>query len=88
VRNRPIAVVTDLALLGFDAETGRLRLDALQPGVTEAQVRDSTGFELLTSGSLAELPAPTDQELVELRWLRDGDGSPAVPTEKEVSATS
>jgi glutaconate CoA-transferase subunit B len=88
VRNRPIAVVTDLALLGFEEATGRLRLDALQPGVSEEQVRESTGFELLVSDPVDELPAPTDQELSELRWLRDGESSPAVPTEKEVSATS
>ena len=39
VRSRPMAVVTDLALLGFDEETGQLRLDALQPGVSEDEVR-------------------------------------------------
>jgi glutaconate CoA-transferase subunit B len=71
-RSRPMGVVTDLALLGYDDATGRMRLDALQPGVTEEQVHESTGFELLVSDDVAELPAPTERELAELRWLRDG----------------
>jgi glutaconate CoA-transferase subunit B len=89
VRSQPRAVVTDLALLGFDEETGRLRLDALQPGVTEAQVRESTAFELLVSDDLSELAPPSEQELYELRRLRDGEGSPQdQPREREVTATS
>jgi len=86
IRNRPVAVVTDLALLGFDDQTGRLRLDALQPGVSEADVHANTGFELLVSDSLGELAAPTDPELAELRWLRDGTPSPA-PETREVTRT-
>lgn len=88
VRNRPVAVVTDLALLGFDEETGRLRLDALQPGVTEERVRESTGFELLVSEHLSELPDPTDQELSELRRLREGEAASSTSHEREVTATS
>jgi glutaconate CoA-transferase subunit B len=88
VRSRPVAVVTDLAFLGFDEQTGCLRLDALQPGVSEEQVHESTGFELLVSDSLAELPTPTEQELSELRWLRDGESSSSLRTEKEVTQTS
>ncbi len=76
-RSRPVAVVTDLALLGFDDQTGRLRLDALQPGVTLSRVQENTGFELLVSNDLDELAAPTDRELGELRWLRDGEPRPA-----------
>jgi glutaconate CoA-transferase, subunit B len=85
VRSRPMAVVTDLALLGFDEETGRLRLDALQPGVSEDDIRRNTGFELLVSESLAELPAPTDRELAELRWLRDGERPPSIRPAREVT---
>jgi glutaconate CoA-transferase subunit B len=70
VRSRPVAVVTDLALLGFDESTGRLRLDALQAGVSEDEVHESTGFPLLVAEQPSELPAPSDEELAELRWLR------------------
>lgn len=87
-RSCPVAVVTDLALLGFDNETGRLRLDALQPGVSEEQVRANTGFDLLVSETLAELPLPTDQELAELRWVRGEKASPTRRTEREVTQAS
>jgi glutaconate CoA-transferase subunit B len=87
-RSRPVAVVTDLALLGFDEATGRLRLDALQPGVSEERVHESTGFELLVSDALSELPVPTDRELAELRRLRDGEPETSPnPHETEVMAT-
>jgi glutaconate CoA-transferase subunit B len=85
-RSRPVAVVTDLALLGYDEATGQLRLDALQPGVTEEQVRANTGFELLVSETIGELPPPTDRELAELRWLRDGNWSDTSQT-REVTST-
>jgi glutaconate CoA-transferase subunit B len=87
-RSRPVAVVTDLALLGFDEETGRLRLDALQPGVSEEQVHASTGFELLRSELLSELPAPTKLELGELRRLRGDEGSSELRTQREATQAS
>jgi hypothetical protein len=83
-----VAVVTDLALMGFDGQTGRLRLDALQPGVSEEQVRENTSFELLSSETLAELPLPTDQELSELRWLRGDEAPTTRRTEREVTQAS
>ena len=39
-------VVTDLALFGFDEKTRRMKVLALNPGVTREQVQDNTGFEL------------------------------------------
>jgi len=86
IRSKPAAVITDLALLGFDERTGRLRLDALQPGVSEADVHASTAFELLMSDTVAELAAPTPAELAELRWLRDGNKTPAGQTREVTSA--
>lgn len=88
VRSRPVAVVTDLALLGFDEETGRLRLDALQPGVTEEHVHESTGFELLVSEHLSELPAPSEPELSELRRLQGGEPVQRTIEEREVTPAS
>lgn len=70
VRSRPVAVITDLALLGFDEATGRLRLDALQAGVSEEEVAEHTGFELLRAAEVGELARPSDEELTELRALR------------------
>ena len=48
----PGEVVTDLAILGFDEASKRMRVDALHPGVTRDQVQDNTGF------SLGSLPIP------------------------------
>jgi glutaconate CoA-transferase, subunit B len=79
VRSRPVAVVTDLALLGYDEATGRLRLDALQDGVTAEQVHEATGFELLVADEVRRLAPPSEEELRELRWLKTGvhDESPS-----------
>jgi glutaconate CoA-transferase subunit B len=85
-RSRPVAVITDLALLGFDEGTGRLRLDALQPGVSEADVHANTSFELLVSDTVAELAAPTERELSELRWLREGNRTEVGQTREVTSA--
>ncbi len=66
------AVVTDLALLDFSPASRRMRLRALQPGVSVSQVRAQTGFELLVSDELTELTPPTPEEIVIYRELRDG----------------
>jgi glutaconate CoA-transferase, subunit B len=86
-RSKPMAVITDLALLGYDAETGRLRLDALQPGATVDAVLDATGFELLIPEEIAQLSPPTPAELAELRRLHDSEGQAAGQL-KEATATS
>lgn len=43
----PQQVVTDLALMDFDESTSRMRLRAVQSGVTVDDVLAATGFELL-----------------------------------------
>jgi len=63
------AVITDLALMRFDPDTRRMRLEALQAGVTIDQVRAQTGFDLAIVPAPDRLPAPTDEELVILRML-------------------
>src|SRR3984957_9994696 len=72
------AVVTDLALLDFEPATKQMRLKALQPGVTVAQVREQTGFELLLADDMTELTPPTLEEIAIYRELRDGPGKVAV----------
>lgn len=78
---RPVAAITDLAVLGFDPETKRMRLDGLQPGVTVDEVVANTGFELLVPASVPELAPPTEEELAALARLRQGEGA---TTEEEV----
>jgi glutaconate CoA-transferase, subunit B len=74
------AVVTDLALLDFEPDSRRMRLRALQPGVSVAAVRDRTGFGLLLSESLEELTPPSPEEIGIYRELRDGPVRVSVET--------
>jgi glutaconate CoA-transferase, subunit B len=71
-RGRLGAVVTDLALLDFEPASRRMRLRGLQPGVTAGQVREQTGFDLLTGDDIEELVPPSAEELAIYRELRDG----------------
>lgn len=80
-QGRPVSVITDLAILGFDEESRRLRLDGLQPGVTVDEVVANTGFELLVPSSVPELDPPTPEELSALRLLRTGELDPAPAAE-------
>jgi len=66
------AVVTDLALLDFEPASRRMRLRGLQPGVSVAQVRAQTGFELLVSDEITELTQPSEEEIAIYRELSDG----------------
>ena len=69
-------VVTDLAVLDFDAE-GRMRVVSRHPGVSVDQIRENTGFDLVIPADVPETPPPTSEELRLLRtrvdrrgWLR------------------
>lgn len=62
-------VVTDLALLDFEPGSKRMRLRALQPEVTVADVAGATGFELLRHDEIERLPEPDQEELAILRDL-------------------
>jgi glutaconate CoA-transferase subunit B len=81
---RPVAVITDLAWLGFDPDSRRMTVEALQPGVSLDEVRAATGFELLVpSGGVPTLAPPTDEELHVLRSLEHPAADPpAAPTER------
>ncbi len=62
-------VITDLALLDFDEETRRMRIDSLHPGVTVDQVQENTGFELLVPAEVGATEPPTGEELAVLRQI-------------------
>jgi glutaconate CoA-transferase subunit B len=65
--NGPYRVITDLAILGYDSETKRMRALSLHPDVTIDQVRENTGFELAADASLPVTPTPSAEELAILR---------------------
>lgn len=70
----PVAVVSTLALLGFDEETKRMKLLATHPGVTVDQVVENTGFELIIPDEVAQNEPPTAEELHILRTEVDPGG--------------
>lgn len=62
-------VITELAVFGFDDRTRRMKVLALNPGVTREEVQDNTGFTLDFSDKLDVTEPPTDNELSTLRML-------------------
>src|SRR6187551_2400375 len=62
-------VVTDLGLFGFDDETKRMKIVALHPGVTVAQVQENTGFQLDAGSDIEVTAPPAEGELAFLRRL-------------------
>ena len=69
VFGRPVRVVTNLGIFGFDEESKTMRLEALHPGVSVDDVIQNTGFEPLIADRLAVTEPPTEEELALLRSL-------------------
>jgi len=65
----PRLVITDLGLLRPDPDTGELVLVGSYPGVSVPDVKVKTGWDLVVSPDLAEVPPPTEAELIALREL-------------------
>jgi acyl CoA:acetate/3-ketoacid CoA transferase alpha subunit/acyl CoA:acetate/3-ketoacid CoA transferase beta subunit len=63
----PDRVITDLAIMDYEAESKRMRVISLHPGVTREQVQEATGFEMLFAEEVVETPPPTEKELSILR---------------------
>jgi glutaconate CoA-transferase subunit B len=69
----PFRVITNLALMGFDEETCRMKLISVHPGVTVDQVIENTGFDLIIPDDVPTSIPPTDVELTRLKEI-DPDG--------------
>lgn len=65
----PEVVITDLAELGFDPETKRMRIEALNPGVSVEEVQAKTGFPIAPAPRLGATEPPSERELATLREL-------------------
>lgn len=70
----PYKVISTLALMGYDPESKRMRVESLHPGVTVEDIRANTGFEMLFVEDLSVTPEPTDDELRILREEVDPQG--------------
>jgi len=63
----PVKVITDKAVLEFDATTGEMVLAALYPRVRPEDVRAGVGWQLAARTTLREIAPPSSRELVLLR---------------------
>jgi len=63
----PYKVITDLAVIGFDEKSKRMRVENLHPGVTFERVQENTGFELLKALEITQTEPPREEELRILR---------------------
>lgn len=63
----PYRIITNMALMGFDDETKRMKVLSLNQGYGRRDVQENCGFELLWADDLAETAAPTAEELRILR---------------------
>lgn len=70
----PHKVITDMAVMGYDPDTKRMRVESIHKGYSLEQVRENTGFELLEAPEVAETPEPTGEELRLLREEVDPNG--------------
>lgn len=68
----PAAVVTDLGLFDFD-EQGEMRLTAVYPGVSVAEVQANTGWPVKVAMELGEIPPLTAEEKALLAELTQGE---------------
>jgi glutaconate CoA-transferase subunit B len=62
-------VVTELAVFSFEDAERRMKVAALNPGVSRDEVQDKTGFELIFDDDLAVTEPPSENELTTLRML-------------------
>jgi len=76
----PSAIVTTLGVFRFPPEGGETFLASVHPGHTVAAVRAETGWDLQVAPEVEETPAPTSEELTQIRrfdpdgfWTRRGE---------------
>lgn len=70
----PIAVVTQVGVYDFDPVTKRMRIKALNPGMTVEIAQACSGFELVVPEEIHFVPAPSDEILEILRKAVDPRG--------------
>ena len=63
----PYKIITNLAVLGFDADSKEMTLESLMPGVTLEEIKKNTEFDLLIPESVPEVEEASGEELRILR---------------------
>lgn len=64
----PYRVITNMAVMGYDEETCRMKVLSINEGHTREELIENTGFELLFASDLGVTASPAAEEL---RILRD-----------------
>jgi len=65
----PTMLVTDLCIMRPDPENNEMIVASVHPGVTQAEIKDNTGWGVRFAADLEETPPPTSLELETLREL-------------------
>ena len=73
-RGGPEKVITNLAIMDFDKESRLMRLESLHRGVSLANVRENTGFDLIIPDKVPETEPPTREQVELLRRKIDPEG--------------
>lgn len=63
----PHKVITDMAVMGYDPDSKRMRVESVHKGYSLDDVQENTGFELLKAPEVVDTPEPTTEELRLLR---------------------
>ena len=63
----PYKVITNMAIMGYDETTKRMRVESLHEGSTLDQVQANCGFPLLKAKEIVKTPTPSKEELDILR---------------------
>jgi glutaconate CoA-transferase subunit B len=63
-----------MAILGYDEETKRMRVESIHQGFDFSDVQNNCGFQLMKARQIVETPPPTAQELDLLRREVDPEG--------------
>jgi len=70
----PELVVSNLAVMDFEPESRRMRLQSVHPGISPEKVQEETGFELLMpQGAVPETKPPTRAQVHLIREKIDPD---------------
>jgi acyl CoA:acetate/3-ketoacid CoA transferase beta subunit len=71
----PSRVITDMAVLGFDAKTHAMSVISLHPGIRVEDLMENTGFPLHIPKDVPTTPLPSPEELRLLREEIDPKGT-------------
>ncbi len=67
----PLRVLTDKCVFGFDETTKEIAVLSVHPGVSHAELQESTGFRLEIAPDCPTTPPPTPEELRLIREVID-----------------